>query len=632
MLPTQGLGPVSHWKWHTLNDPPVLQQVMIDTQMAHKDPNIMNLDPSRSGKTRHDDEEMLAIEFDNFIKEKSKKMSQTFKPFQITMKALKMNEQFSLKVLDQATVYLVFRAGTTNLKLNIGMVLDPREIVDTETSDLGDVSNNMDKLPARTDSLARLQKSIAHAQHYDRSLTERDRRIRRSVPRGSADALTAAASCPLRPDPSGFTTPADSYCKCSRRPFSGNSYQDDPSCYVGSFPKDFSYGPFEQNGDGDSTSLQEDHKPRILLMGLRRSGKSSIQKVVFHKMSPNETLFLESTNKIVKDDINNSSFVQFQIWDFPGQIDFFDPTFDSDTIFGGCGALVFVIDAQDDYQEALDRLHQTVTKAYRVNEHIKFEVFIHKMESQRDIHHRATEDLAEAGLEHVHLSFHLTSIYDHSIFEAFSKVVQKLIPQLPTLENLLNILISNSGIEKAFLFDVVSKIYIATDSSPVDMQSYELCCDMIDVVIDISCIYGLILLIYIATDSSPVDMQSYELCCDMIDVVIDISCIYGLILLIYIATDSSPVDMQSYELCCDMIDVLNNGTVLYLREVNKFLALVCILREENFQKQVFELRNKCQNAVAAERTRAGSPEPLANGAADSAGAYDESAAGRPLLP
>lgn len=48
----------------------------------------------------------------------------------------------------------------------------------------------------------------------------------------------------------------------------------------------------------------------------------------------------------------------------------------------------------------------------------------------------------------------------------------------------------NSGIEKAFLFDVVSKIYIATDSSPVDMQSYELCCDMIDVVIDISSIYG----------------------------------------------------------------------------------------------------------------------------------------------
>lgn len=63
-------------------------------------------------------------------------------------------------------------------------------------------------------------------------------------------------------------------------------------------------------------------------------------------MSPNETLFLESTNKIYKDDISSSSFVNFQIWDFPGQVDFFDPTFDSEMIFKGAGALIFVIDAQ----------------------------------------------------------------------------------------------------------------------------------------------------------------------------------------------------------------------------------------------------------------------------------------------
>lgn len=38
--------------------------------------------------------------------------------------------------------------------------------------------------------------------------------------------------------------------------------------------------------------------------------------------------------------------ISMQIWDFPGQIDFFDPAFDSELIFGNCGALVFVIDAQ----------------------------------------------------------------------------------------------------------------------------------------------------------------------------------------------------------------------------------------------------------------------------------------------
>lgn len=113
-----------------------------------------------------------------------------------------------------------------------------------------------------------------------------------------------------------------------------------------------------------------------------------------------------------------------------------------------------------------------------------------QVDCQREIQQRISNELRDQQLDCIQLNYFLTSIYDHSIFEAFSKVVQKLIPQLPTLENLLNTLISACKMEKSFLFDVVSKIYIATDSNPVDMQSYELCSDMIDVVIDVSCIYG----------------------------------------------------------------------------------------------------------------------------------------------
>lgn len=46
---------------------------------------------------------------------------------------------------------------------------------------------------------------------------------------------------------------------------------------VDSFPKDFGYGVEE--ADIEESSAPSDSKPRILLMGLRRSGKSSIQKV-----------------------------------------------------------------------------------------------------------------------------------------------------------------------------------------------------------------------------------------------------------------------------------------------------------------------------------------------------------------
>lgn len=62
--------------------------------------------------------------------------------------------------------------------------------------------------------------------------------------------------------------------------------------------------------------------------------------------------------------------------------------------------------------EALARLHLTVTRAYKVNPDINFEIFIHKVdglsddhkiETQRDIHQRANDDLADAGLEKIHL-------------------------------------------------------------------------------------------------------------------------------------------------------------------------------------------------------------------------------------
>lgn len=70
--------------------------------------------------------------------------------------------------------------------------------------------------------------------------------------------------------------------------------------------------------------------------------------------------------------------------------------------------------SQDDYVEALGRLHLTVSRAYRVNPEINFEVFIHKVdglsddhkiETQRDIHQRANDDLADASLEKLHLRY-----------------------------------------------------------------------------------------------------------------------------------------------------------------------------------------------------------------------------------
>ena len=236
--------------------------------------------------------------------------------------------------------------------------------------------------------------------------------------------------------------------------------------------------------------------PRVLLMGARRWASRPSRRSSSTRC-PHETLFIEAPNKIVKSDAN-SSFVQFEVWDFPG-VDTSSEAVKPEATYGGCGAIVWVIDAQDDHAEAIARLQAAIVTAHAstpassrgVRAQGGLVLRRQRIECQREIQNQLNEELATARVSGAKLSFHLTSIYDHSVFEAFSKVVQQLIPQLPTLESLLDVLVTSCRIDKAFLFDVVSKIYVATDSSPVDMQSYELCADMIDAVIDVSSIYGL---------------------------------------------------------------------------------------------------------------------------------------------
>jgi Ras-related GTP-binding protein C/D len=269
--------------------------------------------------------------------------------------------------------------------------------------------------------------------------------------------------------------------------------------------------------------------------------------VVFQKMSPNETLFVESTVRVTNEAVSDS-FINFETIEFPGQVDPFEASLDPNAVFSRCGALLFVIDAQADYDEALKKMTHVTTRSYNINKNIKFEVFVHKvdglseetkMETHRKIFQTVQDELADQGMDHIRINYHMTSIYDHSIFEAFSKVIQKLIKQLDALVRLLDMFNTGSNVEKSFLFDVASKIYIATDSSPVDMATYELCCDMIDVAIDITSIYG----------------HRGE-------------------------TRSVGFDQDS-----SAVISLKTKQVIFLRQINVYLALVCVIKEDNFEKQ-----------------------------------------------
>ncbi|EMG48604.1 GTP-binding protein GTR2, partial [Candida maltosa Xu316] len=269
----------------------------------------------------------------------------------------------------------------------------------------------------------------------------------------------------------------------------------------------------------------KDTNATILLMGLRRS----------------------STSKPTTEQF--SSLIDLSVMELPGQLNYFEPNYDSERLFSSVGALVYVIDSQDEYLNAITNLSMIIDYAYKVNPNINIEVLIHKIDglsedyridAQRDIMQRTGDELLDLGVEGVELSFYLTSIFNHSIYEAFSRIVQKLIPELSSLENMLDNLVEHSSIDKVFLFDVNSKIYVATDSSPVDIQTYEVCAEFIDITIDLDDLY-------VENDKNKNEDGGTR--------------------------GNTQDDLKS-------ISHLSNGSVLYLKQMIRGLALVALIRNE----------------------------------------------------
>ncbi len=295
----------------------------------------------------------------------------------------------------------------------------------------------------------------------------------------------------------------------------------------------------------------------IILMGLSKSGKTSIKKVVFEKMSPHESVFLEQTQGIESYRVENLGYYSTVIVrDYPPNYNIEKAPLSELRYLSSCSVLIYVIDSQETNEETYEYFKEVAVGALLKNPKMSLEILIHKADGayhlktndmnkhRAEVQTRIKDILNELTIE-INVGFYSTSIYDHSLFEAFSKVFQKIMPQNGFLSSLLDNLSTSCRFEKAYLFDVYNKIYLAIDSSPMEEQFYEICSDMIDVVLDMSGIYG--------------EANNNDICFD------DNS--YSLIKI----SNNSRSD--------------NSKSLLYLRFIDANLALISIVNEENFDRQ-----------------------------------------------
>lgn len=193
------------------------------------------------------------------------------------------------------------------------------------------------------------------------------------------------------------------------------------------------------SGSGSGQSQSKALIENILILGLRRSGKSSIVEVVYKSLPPDDSLFLESTLKCTPFVVNTIQPVR--IWDGTGNAESSALTAqqsqgahgrssksagngqsDGSTTgnvkgkhawgTGGqlfwvdTAAVIFVIDSQDDFYDAIDRLNDVIIDAYSHNPLIQFHIFVHKVDGHstdyrydtlQNIQSRVADNLADAS-------------------------------------------------------------------------------------------------------------------------------------------------------------------------------------------------------------------------------------------
>jgi Ras-related GTP-binding protein C/D len=254
-------------------------------------------------------------------------------------------------------------------------------------------------------------------------------------------------------------------------------------------------------------ALWRDSIPKIVVCGLKRSGKSSILRVLFNKLSPHEAGYLEPTTQPVFLPQSGNPLMNFRIAEIPGSWSWEESETLDEMFFAHCQSLILVIDSSSDdvALNVYSLARRVITRAQKIRSGQKLNV--HLFLNKVDANYRFDSDSIQAESNKatfmqslvskiqeecklVSIEAHCTSIFDNSIHEAFSKVIQRPLLENGKIEQLLDAIVTTCRLEKAVLFDLVSKITFGSDSSQVDSSTFALMQDLLEVIIDMIGIYG----------------------------------------------------------------------------------------------------------------------------------------------
>lgn len=171
--------------------------------------------------------------------------------------------------------------------------------------------------------------------------------------------------------------------------------------------------------------------------------------------------------------------LSLNLWDCGGQYRFYESYFDSqrDTIFRNVEVLIYVFDIDSGDLDNDLSLFDGVLEALEQNspEALIF-VLIHKMdliaEEEREKTFADREAVIKGRSQHFQMTCFATSIWDETLYRAWSKIVYSLIPNVEVLKSQLTEFASICGAEEIVLFERATFLVIS-DFSSLSSELYD---------------------------------------------------------------------------------------------------------------------------------------------------------------
>jgi len=207
---------------------------------------------------------------------------------------------------------------------------------------------------------------------------------------------------------------------------------------------------------------------KVLLMGRSGSGKTSMRSIIFADYLARDTMRLSPTIDVEYSHVRFLGNLHLHLWDCGGQDDFYRNYLENmrDHIFRAVELLIYVFDIESDeegsdfaqFAEVLEALEQHSPDA-------RVFVLVHKMdlvkEGMRDdlFDERQASILELAG--RLRVTCFATSIWDETLYRAWSTIVYSLVPNTALLESHLAEFCLASGADEVVLFESTTFLVIA---------------------------------------------------------------------------------------------------------------------------------------------------------------------------